>query len=215
MTYSEYAANKTGSEYTHYYMKFVASDGDYKNVKFTIANDYSPCISDTLARQTSDISPGHVNSGGELQESANIRFMWDSRSNRLKRVYMAGGQDDGSRFLVLQGRADSLLNADGNALTGYDKEHPGNNKGGGTNAIQFSDKQNWVYETTVKARPGGKIKLYARFNGVDQYFIGASPIDDWTTTSAYDVLISGSGDPELIRVIYDFKTDRLLAAWVP
>lgn len=215
MTYSEYAANKTGSEYTHYYMKFVASDGDYKNVKFTIANDYSPCISDTLAQQSSDISPNHVNSGGDLQESANIRFMWDSRSNRLKRVYMAGGQDDGSRFLVLQGRADSLLNADGNALTGYDKEHPGNNKGGGANAIQFSDKQNWVYEATVKARPGGKIKLYARFHGVDQYFIGASPIEDWTTTSAYDVLISGSGDPELIRVIYDFKTDRLLAAWVP
>ncbi len=210
MTYSDYAANKTGSDYTHYYMKFVRADGDYKNVKFVIANDYSPCISDTLIRQTSDETPNHVDASGNLQVNANIRFMWNSRTNSLKRAYLAEGQNSGSHFLVLQGQETYIYYREGNNV----RLISSNNNGVEDDAIQFTDNQNWVYEATVKAKPNGRMKLYAKYDEVDYYFYGDSE-------SSFDdphgvELISGSGEnPELIRVLYDFKTDRLIAAWMP
>ncbi len=217
VTYSDYAANKTGSDYTHYYMKFVKANDAYKNVKFVIANDYSPCISDTLVQQTSDVSVSpsytHVNASGVLQHNANIRFMWDSRTNRLKRAYLAEGQSSGSHFLVLQGQYNNIFYKEGNNV----RLVSANNNGVENDAIQFTDNQNWVYEATVKAKPGGRVKLYARYgddpNYTYHYFYGDN--DASFEDSHAVVLISGSGDPELIRAIYDFKTDRLLAAWIP
>ena len=154
MTYSEYAAKitHTGEEwkdFTHYFMKYVDKDkesGKYKNVKFTVANDYSPCISHTLVQQAGDITPNHVNDAGELQANANIRFMWNSKNNKLQRAYLAAAQTDGSKFLVLQGQSGKLLAPDGTPLS----DANGNNHRGGTDAIQFTDKEHWMYEAEVK-----------------------------------------------------------------
>ncbi len=225
MTYSEYAAKitHTGEEwkdFTHYFMKYVDKDkeyGKYKNVNFTIANDYSPCISDTLVQQAGDVSvtPSytHVDVNGDLQANANIRFMWNIKNNKLQRAYLAAAQSDGTKFLVLQGQSEKLLAPDGTPLTGDSKEVPGNNHGGGANAIQFTDKENWMYEAEVKAVPGGRVKLYAVFNGSTFYYYGDDDAE-FTGTHAIE-LIGGSGGTQDIRVVYDFKTDRLIAAWVP
>ena len=217
MTYSEYAAKITHAgeewkDFTHYFMKYVDKDkdsGKYKNVKFTVANDYSPCISDTLVRQDGDVTPNNVDAYGNLQASANIRFMWNVTNNKLQRAYLAAAQSDGSKFLVLQGEASKLLAPDGTALS----DASGNNKGGGTNAIQFTDKENWMYEAEVKAVPGGRVKLYATYNSSTFYYYGDNTAS-FTGTSAID-LVSGEGAAQSIRVVYDFKTDRLIAAWMP
>ena len=223
MTYSEYAAKitHTGEEwkdFTHYFMKFVDKDkesGKYKNVKFTVANDYSPCISDTLVQQAgdTDITPNHVNDAGDLQENANIRFMWNSKNNKLQRAYLAAAQTDGSRFLVLQGESGKLLAPNGTALTG-DKANPGNNHGGGTDAIQFTDKEHWMYEAEVKAVPGGRVKLYATYHGGTFYYYGDNAAE-FTGEHAIDLVTGDDEEAQTIRVVYDFKTDRLIAAWVP
>ena len=209
MTYSEYSAANKG--FTHYFVNWVAQNS---NVKFTVANDYSPCISDTLTEDVGTvvatiIAEGNADAGKMTSANANIRFMYNANDNSIKRAYLAGGQDWGSHFLVLQGEASKLLAPNGNALVS------GNNNGVENNAIQLTDKQEWLYKTSVKAVPGGKVKLYARYNSVDQYFIGKSPIGDWTTAKAYEVLLSGDGGAQNISVVYNFKTDRMIAAWEP
>ena len=222
MTYSEYAAKitHTGEEwkdFTHYFMKYVdkdTEDGKYKNVNFTVANDYSPCISDTLVQQAGDVSDSpsytHVDGNGDLQENANIRFMWNSKNNKLQRAYLAAAQTDGSKFLVLQGQSGKLLAPDGTPLSDAND----NNHDGGTDAIQFTDKEHWMYEAEVKAVPGGRVKLYATYNSNTFYYYGDNTAS-FIGASAIDLVTGDGGEAQTIRVVYDFKTDRLIAAWVP
>lgn len=211
ITYSEYA--KDYSDYTHYFMAHVGSG---TNIKFVIANDFSACVSDTLIRQTyrgGDAS--HVDSDGKVQAEANVRFMYDLRYNRLTRAYLAAAKSDGSKFLVLRANTSSdMMDANGNALlnsanygeAGYNHKAP-------DNSIQFVDNENWIYETDIKIQPGAFVKLYAYFNSSYFYYKGTN---DNTFDASHAInLMTGVGDPQLIRVIYDFKTDRLVAAWTP
>ena len=207
MTYSEYS--EKNSNFTHYHTHYAPSG---TNVKFVVANDYSPYISDTLIQMASDVSVSpafsHVNSEGTLDENANVRFMWNSHTNEVRRAYLAVAKEDGSHFLVMQGEAGKLLAPDGSALVS------GNNRDVEDNAIQFKDDENWIYEAEVQAKPGARIKLYARFDGEDHYYRGDS--DASFDGEHGKQLIGGtSGDPLSVRVIYDFKTDRLMAGYVP
>ena len=213
MTYSEYSA--TYSDYTHYYMKFVESG---TNVKFVIANDYSACVSDTLITHTyrgGDAShiyavDGDGHGAGDIKADANIRFMWDIRYNRLIRAYLARGKNDGSKFLVLVGTdSDNILDPSGNALS----DETNNNHKGGDHCMQFVDNENWIYEANIKIVPSSYVKLTALFNGSTFYFKGSEGTP-FSGSNAIQ-LMTGDGAAELVRVIYDFKTDRLVAAWQP
>lgn len=222
MTYSEYS--EKNSDYTHYYVKHVNGG---TNVKFVVANDYSPCISDTLIQQThrgGDAS--HVDKDGFLtsgeEGEANVRFMWHRHTNAVYRAYLAPAKLPGSKFLVLRGEAGKLLSESGTALTGESYENQGNNRGAGANCIQFVDDENWIYETMVRVKPSSWVKLYAKYHGSDFYYKGNSSNEFNGTKDGEGVpnaiqLITGNedGDPQLVRVIYDFKTDRLIAALLP
>ena len=222
MTYSEYS--EKNSDYTHYYVKHVNGG---TNVKFVVANDYSPCISDTLIQQTHrGGDKSHVDEDGFLTSGddgeANVRFMWHRHTNAVYRAYLAPAKLPGSKFLVLRGEAGKLLSESGTALTGESYEDQGNNRGAGANCIQFVDDENWIYETMVKVKPSSWVKLYAKYHGSDFYYKGNSSNEFNGTKDGEGVpnaiqLISGKEDedPQLVRVIYDFKTDRLIAALMP
>ena len=215
MTYSEYS--EKNSDFTHYWVKFVSKGA---NVKFVVANDYSPCISDTLIQQNYRGGDNtHVDANGFLNnnldgDGVNIRYMWHKQTNVVTRAYLAPAQQDGSKFLVLRGQADKLLSESGEALTS------GNNHGAPDNSIQFSDDENWIYEATVQVVPSSYVKLYAHFNNSDFYYRGNSG-EDFEGTAADGTpnavqLVTGEGtEPVTVRVIYDFKTDRLIAALLP
>lgn len=199
MVYSEYSIDHGG--YTHYHAHWVnKDDAGRKNVKFTIANDYSPCISDTLTRETASGTWANIASfiteGGDLLRSANVRFMWDKRDNSISRAYVDGAQEDGSEFLTIQSSDSKIKNAAGDATL---------------TQVIFSDNGNWMYEANIKAQPTAQIKLLSKWgesNIITQYFRGAS---DKTET-----LIGGSGSNWYdIRLIYDFKTNRLIAGLIP
>ena len=211
MTYSDYADAHSG--YSHYFMKYA---GAGTNVKFTVANDYSPCISDTLGQGTQS---NYVDGSHNLIASANIRFMWNMHDNSLDRAYV--GMVDrthiprqATRFIVLQGQDGYISDEDENEL---DETNQGT-MFVGDDAIEFDDDENWIYETTVKAKADGRIKIYSRVNGNDYYLIGDAPLSGegaWETTNS-DYLITGTGTEwQKIRVIYDFKTNRLMAGWLP
>lgn len=222
MTYSEYS--KDHSDYTHYFVKFVREG---TNVKFVVANDYSPCISDTLIRQTyRGGDSDHVDENGFLNgdlpgDGVNVRFMWDIRNNAVMRAYLAPAQKNGSKFLVLRSNSSEDLRDEYDvALTGDSEGFPGNNHGGGANCMQFVDNENWIYEATVMVRPSAYVKLYGYFHGTNFYFKGNNN-NDFNDTKIEGIpnaiqLVTGStGARVKVRVIYDFKTDRLVAAYLP
>ena len=216
MTYSEYS--KDHSDYTHYFVKFV---GKSKNVKFVVANDYSPCISDTLIRQTyRGGDSDHIDENGFLNgdlpgDGVNVRYMWDIRNNAVYRAYLAPAQSDGSNFLVLRGTdSDNLKDENGNPLRNASNSgQDGYNHKAPDYCIQFVDNENWIYEATVQVVPSSYVKLYAFFHGDNFYYKGTED-DTFDDTHAIK-LVEGSGNAVKVRVIYDFKTDRLVAAYLP
>lgn len=190
MTYSEYSIDHGG--YSHYFMRHVDNGS---NIKFVIANDYSPCISDTLV----DDDFAHE----WIECEANVRFMWYHATNCVSRAYISGSSIISDRFLVLEGN-NMIMNEDGTPLsiTGLNP-----------NEKNFVDDQNWIYEATIKAKPTARVKLTAKFNNLVQYFKGTEGAFAEGTTVQ---LIGGTGtDAYKVRVIYDFKTNRLVAAWLP
>ncbi len=200
MTYSEYSITHGG--YSHYYCHWVTTGDAYrKNVKFVIANDYSPCISDTLVRETVAGDWAKIDKlideYGTLLRSANVRFMWNIADNTIKRAYLDPAKND-DNFLVLSSADSKIANASEVVQT----------------AVVFSDNENWIYEANVKAKPNAQIKLVATWgagsDSIVQYFKG--------TSSTTETLITGDTEDTKwynIRLIYDYKTNRLVSALLP
>ena len=213
MTRSDEA--KANSNFSHYYCKWVKSNNDV-NVKFTVANDYGYAISDTLEADHTDLwgvalaaddDAKMVDSSQKLPTDANVRFAWNEYSNFVHRAYIAGSAVVSDRFLVLEGDAN-IFDANGNSLAaGVDN---GTDPRYGLNANEeiFRDNSNWIYYADVQMKPKAPVKVTAKYDGHTQYFIGKQdqPVS----------LLEGSGDKKyLIRMLYDFKTNQLISAYVP
>ena len=188
MTYSSYA--ESHSNFNHYFCKWVENNnGAQSNVKFTIANDYSFSLSDTL-NSDKFIEKVDVQEGC-LPESANVRFGWDSRTNEVSRAYIKGSSTQ--RFLVLVGKDDNLKDKGGKELN--------------NNEAKFIDQNNWIYQVDVTANNETKIKLIAEYNGDIQYFKGSA--EDYTS-----LLSSTAANSYKIRLVYDFKSNHIVTAMI-
>ena len=205
MTYSAFSesnANSFGEKFSHYKTAWCTKG---TNVKFVIANDYSLCISDTLIQDEgnpfSNIDE-HGNLKDEDKYSANIRFMWNRKDNKVSRAYVAGA-DEKKEFLVLKAN-QPIKDEQGNAIT--------------DNKAIFEDTQNWIYEHTIQLKPGTRVRLYACYPDVNeaeaQYFSGEYNTT-WDDKNSTSLLTGSDGTEYAIRVIYDFKTNRLMTAWIP
>lgn len=208
MTRSDEA--KANSNFSHYYCKWVESSGNV-NVKFTVANDFGYAISDTLEADRTDLwgvalaAEDKMVTDQKLPKSANVRFAWNEYSNFVHRAYIAGSAVVSDRFLVLEGDAN-IFDEAGNALTAgtSGSERYGLN----ANEQIFRDNSNWIYYADVQMKPMAPVKVTAKYNNKTQYFIGKQ---NETIT-----LLQGSGSKKyLIRMLYDFKTNQLISAYVP
>ena len=204
--------SKQHSNYSHYYCKWIGEAG--VNVKYTIANDYGIAISDTLEADATDIwgtpitaAQRMVGDDQLLPASANVRFSWNEKTNFLHRAYIAGATNTADRFLVLGGKTDQIYNAAGQLLT----EGANNSDRFGLKANEeiFSDIENWVYQTDVQITPGAELQVTAKYNNQVQYFVGKEGVFNNT-------ILQGSGTEKyLVRLLYDFKTNELISAYVP
>ena len=206
MTYSAFSesnANSFGEKFSHYKTAWC-QEGE--NVKFVIANDYSLCISDTLVQ---DSQFNNIDEHGNLKSdnsrySANIRFMWYRKTNKVSRAYVAAATDDTKKFLVL--KANKEIRNDQNEIFT-------------NNEAIFDDTQNWLYERTIKAKGNTRVKLYACYPEVNeakaQHFRGEYESTLFTDEKSVQIIGGDANSWYTIRVIYDFKTNRLMAAWVP
>lgn len=228
MTYSSFSesnANSFGEKYSHYKAKWCPRN---TNIAFCIANDYSPCITDTLKQDVgnpysnteSDGTLKYEKSGGNMRYndnnayldrySANVRFMWNRKTNKISRAYVSASTSTNAKFLVLQGSGTANANIyNGSTGVAFTANPPGEN------SVKLSDNENWIYEVTVKANPSALVKLYANYCGQTQWFRGATGEFTEGTTAIQILGGSASASQYSVRVIYDFKTNRLIAAWVP
>ncbi len=197
MNFSTYAS--VHEHFTHYFCRWITAN---KNVKFTIGNDYSLCISDTL--DGDDLIRKENVAEGSLPVDANVRFTWDNRNNTITRAYIAGSAWTRDRFLVLQGN-DQLKDTLGNAF--IEGELESDRDGLHANEVMFTDLGNWIYQTDVNVNAQTLIRLIATYNESVQYFKGseAKPINLLSTTASKDYKV---------RLIYDFKTNHLVVAWL-
>ena len=158
------------------------------NLNFVVANAYSYCITDTLVQNTYEAKHKYVDATGKLLNSANIRFMWNSYDNSTDRAYLAGAGDN--LFLLSQ---EGIYDLNGTQQT----------------SLKFADQQNWVYRLDVKSDPNAFIKIKAPYAGEDQYFKGSE------AEYSFQLIKGLAGKTYNIRVIYDFKTNHLICAWLP
>ncbi len=201
MIFSEYARDHSGFDYYHCHWTPTNT-----NVKFTIANDYSACITDTVENDT------YVTEYGKLPYQANIRFMYNSATNSIGRAYLNGSSEEGvNTFLWLEGAAANgsepkIFTESGSALT--------------NNIIKMQDKNNWIYQIDIQANEQARVKLISnyRFNSTDhlQYFKGTD--GDWSEATTSEIIggdySSHPNERHALRIIYDFKTNHLLSAWL-
>ena len=208
MTYSAFSESKEnsfGEKFSHYKTKWCTREKGAMNVKFVIANDYSLCISDTLTQDEgnpfSNIDE-HGNITNDGKYDANIRFMWNRHTNKVSRAYVAGASGDNTRFLVLKANK-TIHNESDQAIN--------------NNEVVFKDTQNWLYERTIKVQHGTLVKLIAYYpdGNKAQYFRGTGDNGFEENVSAVKILGGTSKEWYTMRLIYDFKTNRLMGAWVP
>ena len=207
--FSSYASDH--EHFTHYFCKWIESSEQkgYSNVKYTIANDYSYCISDTL--DNDDVIKNNQTEQGFLPANANVRFTWNNKDNTLSRAYISGSTWTRDRFLVLSGN-DQLFDINIDDETGAPLFFPegttnGSRDGLHANEAIFADMGNWIYQLDVHANNLTTIKLTALYNEVVQYFKGS---EKESTT----LLRSTAGKNYKIRLIYDFKINKLISAWL-
>lgn len=196
MTYAQYPEDK-GYGFNYYKAKWVGSTGT--DVTYTIACDYSPSLSDTLTADPGN-NPLSDSEAASLPHTANIRFGWHSGTNQLKREYINGSTNISDRFLVMIGDT-KLKDKDRKAL---------NIEGLNANEISFTDLNNWIYRCDIQAQTGAAVKLQATYDGHEQYFIGGAGVDQ-----TEEIIGGSSGEWYGMRVTYDFKTNRLMTAWLP
>ena len=208
--------SKRNSNYSHYYCKWIDQEGT--NVTYIIANDYGMAISDTLIADETDIwgtpiaDAQKIVTGETLPTNneyggANIRFSWNEKTDSLHRAYLAGSTDVSSRFLVLEGQSGQLYDAEGQALT--QGANGSDRYGLKANEEIFTDISNWVYYADVQLVPNAGLKLTAKYMDKVQYFVGQA--DQYNNT-----VLAGTGSQKyLIRLLYDFKTNELISAYVP
>ncbi len=193
-------AKKTETEFTpytddnktlYYWVKWI----DYnKNVNGFVGNPYNPYLSEV-------VSDDWVNANGRMPKNGSVRYQYNPVTNELQRTLLDGSTEN-TGFLKIYSRkqSDKIL-----SLPPSTKPIPY------ADAIVFSDVSDWVYEVTIYAHDNATATVTAKFNGKEYCLFGV----DGSDNEIEKILRNNDGQEGalLMRVIYDFKTNRMMGAW--
>ena len=194
----------TDNTYNYYYCKWV--DGitnEYKvNVKFVIATDYNNAVSDTIsATPEEDFLVSNGSKKELLPEDANIRFSFNTKTCTAKRAYILGSTYLETFIWLAPNATANVYNyvKGGNGSTDMFSVADSERK--------FKDNGNWTYQMDVELKPNAKAGVKVRY-------------PSWSATTTYLVpqtteLIGSSNVGQYdFRLVYDFKTNHMIAAWI-
>lgn len=199
--------NFPNETFSYYWVDNVAkSPGDPVNIKATVANDYNPVLCGFSADETVT----------REEHGLNLRFGYEPTTNDLVRGILRGSNEN--NFLnVIDGNNNVYRDAECTVLMNEAMyaAHP--------DYLKMLDKSNWVYEINAYAKidashNAAMVYLKSYFNGI-HYLLGMVKDEDGRDTDTpikLPIIATGSTyDTYSLRVVYDFKTNRLFAAWAP
>ena len=207
MTYSDYADYNSG--FSHYFCKWLLVGN---NVKFTVANDYAQSISDPLYGDATDlwgdpIDYQMVEKDQVLNEDANVRFAWYEMNNFVHRAYLGGSTHVHDRFLIVKDEEGEIFShPQGTALLAGGDGSP--RYGLKANEEIFRDDANWIYHADIQIFPGSTATVIAQHYGKEQTFIKER-------TLVYGENLNTLENKYPIRLLYDFKINRLITGYIP
>lgn len=207
-----------GAKYDYYWVtnsKRTGSDDTHFNVKGCVGNEYNPDLANMIA--VNDYTDENGNIVQDKSNGVNLRFGYNPQTNYFERAILKGAGDN--YFLNIQGDniyndedcTNQVLNeANYNAHPEYSK---------------FNDVSDWVYEKLIFAKidgthPFAQVVLKSKsFNDKIMYQLGYE-VDEHgraTKTPIQKVVMGNGTEQEIytLRVIYDYKTNRLSATWEP
>lgn len=218
-TYFNNASVAAGDAYRYYWVANIAKEKEV-NVHATVGNEINEHITNTLGNDEFTNNEGKV-TGDNF--GINIRFSYEPTTNYLGRAMILGSTSD--KYLNVVG---SNIYKDKNCTAALDDayyaSHPADSK--------LGDISNWVYEKTVfvkitNDKPASNVVIKSVFKKTPssaeqtQYMLGfqrdfyGNVTDDPVQYAVLDYGTTKSETAYCIRVIYDFKTNRLVGAWEP
>ena len=210
--------SREGEFYNHYWVQAMNTGTfDGKDVSACVANEYNDDLAGKLLQDK------HTNEYGDIKvgrgKVINVRFGYDPRTNYFGRAIIKGSEYDN----YLNIHCDNAYR---------DKDcTPSKKFPYGTSTIdnKMYDISTWVYQRDIyvpidNSHPSASLYLEATSPSteltVTDHLLGyvINEITGEATSTPIQKTVIGSGTTNgtyLIRVIYDFKTNRLIAAWLP
>ena len=212
MTYFVYRPHQ-GEEYNHYWVASVRHSDDNKkvNVKARVANLYSDHLAIELAadKSTDEYGDVYINDPNGKIEKVNLRFGYNPSTNFFERAMLTGSGNNNEFLNITSGNTTIYLDSLQQKPLDYaDKQS------------KFTDISNWVYEKDVwipvaTTADSITVKLSAKqYNDTTTHLFGYK---EDGVTPAERVIIGKGTTPNSykMRVIYDFKVNRIIMAWIP
>lgn len=221
-----YFTNINDEEFYNYYWCHwvkISEDGvTSKDFYATVGNE----INSNLANAQTEYlvysqytDPDDTNNEKE-RKGVSVRYAYNPATNYFSRTFLSGSQD--SQYFVTIYDANNI-NSDGNNIKGNTEAITPENQ------QKFNDISDFQYMTTVKVRLTGSegkrvpadIILASRFNGEYSYLLDQDGMARFHTIMGPRTSNITKADTEesltelTFSVHYDFKTNRVLAAWTP
>ena len=212
-------ASREGEFYNHYWVQDMNTGSEYegKDVSACVANDYNDDLAGKLTKGKGTNEYGDIKVG--KGKTINVRFGYDPRTNYFGRAILQGSEFD----TYLNIHCDNAYR---------DKDCTPSKKfpyGTSNRDNKMYDISTWVYQRDIyvpidNSHPSASLYLEATSPSteltVTDHLLGyvTNEITGEATTTPIQKTIIGSGTTNgtyLIRVVYDFKTNRLIAAWLP
>jgi len=175
----------------------------YDNYRVTWApmgTDVGAMVGNNINRNIAVLLPQYIlpnNTGDPETAGANVRYSYDSETNFFSRSFVAGST--AGDFLKIYGQNLTTHTTVGTDLT-------------------MDDGSNWVYNATVEATKEGdtyaNAHIVAKYNGYETWLLA----QNGTEANSQPITFLGAGCTNGIytmKVIYDFKTNKLESGWVP
>ena len=133
-----------------------------------------------------DPDEGSLSGGQKLTgKGANVRFTYNTKTNEMTRTYIGGSAHD-ANYLVIDGT--NLKKSDN---TGWSQS-------------TMVDQNDWIYTLELKAASNATIQLQSHYN--NKYV---------TVLPNETILVVNDANYYDLRVIYDYKTNEVVAAYIP
>ncbi len=206
----------TANPYHYYWVDWVRATGE-NDLVATVGNNINHRISQQIANDTlwNDITRPKIDAA---RDSVNVRFAYEPKTNYFGRALLKGATQRNEHFLMLYD-SDSHTLFRTNVAEGETGDYvavntiPSNIPSIGTLWCgTFNDMHNWIYYLDVKANKDSKVIAYSNFFDKGYYLFGT---DEEEVDKHKRVQLTGSESEQTVRLIYDFKTGRLVTAWIP